>query len=164
MRLLSIFIVFAASMASASDFRTLDIGDSCDLIPAREEALASARVPWNAPAEEIYAFHGNAFDRNLLFTYFCQKGRLFSGNYYFPVEAADKIKDTYDDIHIRLTSLYGPPFVDSSDANPDARQRVPGVQMTTWRTPRINVTMSLQANLPREEPGQRLFVVVSKRN
>ena len=160
MRLVLVLIVFAYSAASAADFRTLDIGDSCESVPAREQVLASTTVPWNAPEGIIYAFHGSAFDRDLLFTYFCPKGHLFTGNYYFPVEDAEKVQETYRDVRQRLTSIYGSP--DSSDLNSDSRQRDAGIQMTTWKTAKLFVTMSIQPNHPNEEQGHRIFVVVAK--
>jgi len=149
---------------SVADFRTINIGDSCEAVPAREEALASTAVPWQGP-KDIYAFRGYDFGRDLLFSYLCPAGDLFAGNYYFPEEQPDGVIGTYHDVHRRLVSLYGKPFADSSDLQADPRFRASESRryMTTWWTPRLSITMAVMPNFPTEPQGLRVFVVIARR-
>jgi hypothetical protein len=103
-----------------------------------------------------------------MITYFCLKGTLFSGNYYFPVEQLDAAVNSYRAAYDLLVSMYGAPLVDNSpwqvgtsSKDPRAIASDPREYMTAWKTPRSNATISLMPNFPSESLGRRVFIVVS---
>jgi hypothetical protein len=162
MRQALMLVLFGASTALAADFRTLDMGEPCDSVPTREEALASVRIRWSEQADLIYAFRGNDFGREIVFTYFCPKSHLFAGNYYFPIQPQDKVMETYNDIHARLLALYGTPLLDTADFKPAFDGSHREIHQAAWKTSRIMVHLSLADNYPNEIEGRRVLVVVFK--
>ncbi len=79
-----------SSPLRAADFRTLDFGAACDSVVTREQARGSVPIPGEKiSGADVYGFRGREYDRDLVLTYFCPKGVLFSGNYYFPVEGLE---------------------------------------------------------------------------
>jgi hypothetical protein len=154
----------------AADFRALDIGDACASVQAKEEIRGSVAIPWKQlSGADTYAFRGRDFDRDLTITYFCPKGALFSGNYYFPVEQFDAVVNSYHKAYDLMISRYGTPFVDNSPWQLGAQERDPRwiasdprKYMTSWKTTRVFATMSLMQSFESEGPGWRVFVVVSR--
>jgi hypothetical protein len=163
-------LALLSAPVGAADFRVLDFGDACASIQAREEPLGSVAIPWQKiSGADIYAFKGREFNRELLITYFCPKGTLFSGNYYFPVEPLDVAVTSYRAAYDLLVSMYGAPFFDTSpwqvganDKDPRAIASDPQKYTTAWKTPRLHVALSLMPNFPSEGPGRRVFIVVTR--
>jgi len=108
-------LVLLSAPVGAADFRTLDIGDSCASVQAREKARGSIAIPWKQlSGADTYAFRGHDHGRDLTLTYFCPKGALFSGNYYFPVEQLEVAVNTYHAAYDVMVASYGTPFTDNS--------------------------------------------------
>jgi hypothetical protein len=170
MRLRLLTLALLSTPVAAADFRTLDFGDTCAPVKVREEAQGSVAIPWNQICgADIYAFRVRDYNRDLMITYFCPKGALFSGNWYFPVEPLDVAVSSYRDAYDLLVSQYGAPFLDSSpwqvgaDTNdPLAIASDPRMYMTSWKTAHLHTVMSLMPNLKSEHPGWRVFIVVSR--
>ena len=148
-------LILLVSPAMAADFRTLNFGDTCNATSAAESARGSSPIQWSR--ENVYALKGRDFDRDLTFTYFCPKGVLFSGNFYFPVEEPVIAVSSYHSAYDFLISTYGAPFVDntpwhvgSGTKDPRTVPSDPRNYLTSWRTARANVAMML---VPQGEGG-----------
>jgi hypothetical protein len=112
------------------------------------------------------AFEGKAFGRELIFTYFCPKGVLFTGNYYFPVETLNEVIASYESVHKQLSVTFGAPWLDNSPwmqpaVDPRWLQSDPKHYMTTWNTSRLRVSTSIMPSQEGEPKGWRLFMVYS---
>jgi hypothetical protein len=162
-------VTLAAAPAGAADFRTLDFGATCESVQAHEQARGSVAIPWGKiSGADVYAFRGRDYDRDLILMYFCPKGALFSGNYYFPVEQIETAVTSYRNTYDLLVSVYGAPFIDNTPwqvggstkdervINSDSRK-----YMTSWSTPRLHATISIMPSQESEGPGWRVFVVIS---
>ena len=167
-RLIATILVSAPVVAA--DFRTLDIGAQCDSVPAREQARGSVAIPWGeVSGADVYAFKARDYDRDLVLMYFCPKGSLFSGNYFFPVEKLEKAVTSFHNAYDLLVSVYGAPFIDNTpwqagESTKDERfvSAEPRKYMASWRTPRLHVAMSIMPSHASEGPGWRVFVVISR--
>lgn len=162
--------IIVSSPAPAEDFRTLNFGAACDSVQAREQARGSVAISsGKIPGADNYAFRGRDFDRDLTLTYFCPKGILFSGNYFFPVEQLEAAATSYRNAYDLLVSLYGAPYIDTTpwQVGGDTKDERavasnPRKYMTSWRTPRLHVTVSIMPSDESGEPGWRVFVVLSR--
>jgi hypothetical protein len=162
-----IAMILISAPAGAANFRGLEFGAPCAAAPAHEQARGSVAIPWKTnPGADVYAFTGREYNRDLVIIYACPQGTLVSGNYMFPVEQLEKTVSTYRDVHDRLVSIYGAPFIDSppwqvGTKDPRGISQHPQKYITSWRTPILNVAMSiLRTNEP---PGWRVFVVIDRR-
>jgi hypothetical protein len=166
MRTFVALLTLFATQTSASDFRAVDIGQPCSSVQAWEIAQGSTQIPWTAPTgAETYAFKARQFDQQIVVMYFCIHGSLFTGNYFFPIELLKQAVESYRSVDEKLLSSYGETFIDNSPWNrygemrlvaPDARN-----YMTVWTTARVSTTLSLMPNQPSENPGLRVFLVIS---
>jgi hypothetical protein len=171
MRKYVMVLALAVAPVHAADFRTLDIGNSCASVQALEEAQGSVEIPWQEmEGGELYAFRTQDLDRELIALYFCFKGHLFAGNYYFPIESLEDAAKSYRRVQELLISRYGAPFIDTSPGQADAAPRDPRLVVsdprkyyTSWRTSRLAPVMSIQPSLEPGTSGWRVFVVVSGR-
>jgi hypothetical protein len=161
-------LVFAATMfaasASAADFRALDFGQSCVWVPEWE--LAHGSTPAGAPAGNTgpqLAYTGREFDRDLYFFYFCRHGKLFSGNYFFPIVSLEHVSDVYSDVYTRLLSTYGEASADNSPVNRGdlsfSETDLPNIY-TNWRTSRVSVTLAIRPDRKGDNSGWRIVLVV----
>jgi hypothetical protein len=165
MRKLAFALMLFVLPVSATDFRALDIGQSC--ASAREWELARGSAPMQGragPGADIYSFEGREFDRDVYLSYFCMNGALFTGNYSFPIESLDQAVDSYRDIRERLLSIYGDTSDDASPWSGAGDIRSTGIDspiyMTHWKTARVSTTLSLMRNHPPEKAGWRVFLVI----
>jgi len=164
MRELFVLAVLTAISAHASDFRAVDIGGPCTTVTDWELARGSSLVPRKAPGMENYAFRVREFDRTVLATYVCINGKLFTGNYSFPVEGSSQVASSYRAAYTELVAQFGEPS--SSDVPwKGADNGVPVLIqasgfMTTWTTERLAVVLSIMPNRPTEAEGWRVFIVV----
>lgn len=166
-----IALALLSAPVAAADFRTLNFGDSCADVEGKERALGAVAVPWKQiSGADIYAFKIREYDRDLVMTYFCPKGKFFTGNYSYPIEQLDDAVKSYRGAYDWLISTYGAPFLDASpwQVGADSKEsgRIasdPKKYMTDWRTARLSITMMIAPNLPAEPPGWRVFIVVGER-
>jgi hypothetical protein len=147
----------------AGDFRLLDFGASCANVAAQEVALGAKEVRPRVEGMGILAFEGEAFDRRLDFTYFCPKGVLFTGDYYFPSQPLSDAVVSYEAAHKQLSTIYGAPVLDNSpwmQPAVDTRwlESNPLKYMTTWNTPRISIATIFLPSLPEQPPGWRVAI------
>lgn len=164
--------LFSAPVVGAADFRTLDLGATCNGVPVREQARGSVSIPWQKiSGADIYAFRGRGFGRDLTLMYFCPKGTLFSGNYLFPFEQLETAVASYHHTYDLLVSRYGPPFVDNTPwqvgrSTSEVRKHLrfistdPRKYMTAWKTPRLFIDMAMMPNRESEGRSWRLTVVI----
>jgi hypothetical protein len=169
-RLLAAILI--AAPVSASDFRTLDLGATCDGVQAREQARGSVSIPSQKNSgAEVYAFRGRDFGRDLTLEYFCPKGTLFSGNYLFPVEQLETAVTSYHNAYDLLVSRYGAPFFDNTPwqvgrSTSEVRKHRrfltldPREYMTAWKTPHLFVVTHLMSIHESEGRGWRVVVVI----
>jgi hypothetical protein len=164
-------IVFALGMfaisATAADFRAVDFGQYCSTIPEWEASQGSSPTPWPKPHAASYAFRVQQFDRIITATYVCADGKLIQGNYFFPVESWSQTTDSYRATYEALRDIYGDTIAESlpwrrkEDSEPPAITH-PRVYMTSWRTPKVSVTMYIVPNEQWEPVGWRVFVMEFK--
>jgi hypothetical protein len=165
MRHLALTILAWSGIASAADFRVLDLGARCADIALLEASLGSTKVEWT-PIEgaQVFGFRGSAFDRSLLFTYLCKHDVLMTGNYFFPIENLDTAVSSYRAVHDNLSGTYGAPRLDNSPwmqpyLEPRALQQDPRKYVTTWDNSRVAITISIMPAQPSEPEGLRVFVL-----
>jgi hypothetical protein len=167
MRLARFFPLLFVAPALSGDFRSLNFGDSCATVLTAETDRGSVSVPWSR--DDVHAFNGRDFNRDLTFTYFCPKGVLFAGNYYFPIESLHSALESYHDAYGLLISIYGAPFLDntpwqvgSDTSDPRAVSTDPRKYSTSWKTERTYVHIMLIPPKVSGEPDWRVFVVAMK--
>jgi hypothetical protein len=161
MRIIALVLTLTLQPACAGDFRLLDFGASCADVASQEVALGAKEVKWSVEGIGVRAFEGLAFDRKLVFTYFCPKGVLVAGDYYFPLEPLSDAVVSYEAAHKHLSATYGQAFSDNSPWSPagiDPRplERDPRKYLTTWISQGVSVTTIL---LPSKEPVASLWRV-----
>jgi hypothetical protein len=154
-------ILFTAP-ATASDFRMLEFGASCANVAAHESALGAREIK-RPDVMGLLAFEGIAFGRRLVFTYFCPKGVLFTGDYYFPSQPLPDAAASYEAVHAQLSATYGVPDSDNSPLTkppivPGWEVTDPRQYMTTWRTPRVSITTILLPSRKDEPTGWRVAI------
>lgn len=170
-RLAFLAVTLVAAPVGAADFRTLDVGATCDGVPAREQARGSVSIPWQEiSGADVYAFRGRDFGRDLTLMYFCPNGTLFTGNYLFPYEQLKTAVTSYHHAYDLLLSRYGAPFFDNTPwqfgrSTSEVRKHLrfisqdPRKYMTAWKTTRLFIDMAMMPN--RESEGRwRLTVVI----
>jgi hypothetical protein len=165
MRKVTFLLAVFAISADAADFRALEMGQSCATAPQWEIAHGSTQVPGNASAgAETLGFNVEAFNRAIFASYFCVKGKLFTGNYSFPIETWTRVVESYRMAYQTLQSTYGTPNLEDPPRSADANEPPNAVNtrryLTTWRTARLSVVMSIMPNQPTEPSGWRVFVVI----
>ena len=163
MRFATLILFLLSAPGLASDFRTLDFGASCADVVVQEIALGSKQVPPRVEGMGILAFKGQGFDRQLDFTYFCPKGVLFAGDYYFPSQPLSDSFVTYETVYKALSAMYGAPVLDNSPLKQPSLgsrwlEEDPFKYMTTWNTPRVSVATILLRSFPEEPAGWRVAV------
>src|SRR5688572_535799 len=100
MRIATVVLLSFSVTAHAAKFRVLDFGDICTAVPELEAAPGSISIPWKQPdGEDLYAFKGRAFDREVSIVYHCVKGSLYGGSYFFPLEPLDEAVESYKSIY-----------------------------------------------------------------
>jgi hypothetical protein len=139
-----LLLVLVAAPVGAADVRVLNMGDACAGVEAKEAALGSKTVSWEGtPREYAHAFEVSEFGRDVVVMYWCQKGRLFTGNYRFPWEELNAAATSFRSVHDHLLEMYGTPFLDSSPwhvrdaAQPAIIASQPSQYMSEWRTSRV---------------------------
>ena len=158
LRCLPVVAPVIAWPAVAADFRALDVGSRCDAIRSFEESQGSVPIPWHTvPGEELEAFRGRAFERDVSIVYLCIEGRLVAGHYLFPSEDFERVVKSFAEIHAALAAAYGEPFLDTSPRTPhaDATKYV-----AAWRTPRVRVSLSLVPQR-KQSSNWQVFVMTS---
>ena len=167
------FLVTAALISwpvCAADFRGVDLGSSCAPVHDLEKEQGSVPIKWREiEGGELHAFNGREFDRDVTILYFCIDGHLFTGNYYFPLEDLDRAVKSFGEAHDSFEAMYGQPFLDTSpwafrtdpDLDPRAVSSDPTRYMTTWKTSRVRVTVSLMPRDDKPDPKWQVFIVVS---
>ncbi len=108
-RLMILLVVFAFP-ADAADFRSVDIGASCNNVDAWEMAHGSTRNVTHAdPGLEVYSYNIGEFGRRVKVRYLCHSEKFFSGHYDFPIETWAQAVETYIDVYDSLRSIHGDP-------------------------------------------------------
>jgi hypothetical protein len=170
MRSLAIPALLLSWAVCAADFRAIDLGSPCASVRELEKERGSVPIPWKEmEGGELYAFSGREFDRDVTILYFCIDGHLFTGNYYFPFEDLDQAVKSYGEAHDSFEGTFGRPFLDSSpwvfrtdpDLDPRAVSSDPARYMTTWKTSRARVTLSLMSRDTKPDRKWQVFIVVS---
>jgi hypothetical protein len=110
------FVLFiAAAPVVAADYRGANFGDDCARVQAQEKARGSSAIPWKQMSgADIYAFQVRENDRDLVMTYFCPKGKLFTVNYSFPTEKLETALQSYRAALDWLSSMFGAPDPETS--------------------------------------------------
>src|ERR1700730_5601951 len=107
---LTILLVIFALPAGAADFRSIDIGQSCNTVDAWEMAHGSTRnITHSNSGLEVYSYNVEQFGRRLIVRYLCNSGKFFSGHYDFPREPWPQAVKTYGDAYNSLRSTHGAP-------------------------------------------------------
>jgi hypothetical protein len=124
-------------------------------------------IKWRVEGIGMIAFEGIAFDRRVVIAYFCPKGELFTGNYFFPVEEMAAALASYEAVHKQLSAIYGAPWLDNTPwmqpaVDPRWLQSDSRYYSTTWDTSRIKVTTMLMPSQADERPGWRIAIVVGR--
>jgi hypothetical protein len=161
-------LVLAASFAGtayAGDFRQLDFGSSCADVRSQDLTLGSETDSTFASDQGILHFRGVAFEKKVSYTYLCPQGYLAGGSYLLPSEPLELAKESYKAIFEKISHEYGVPFIDNS---PWSHRVHPGMvrpedvrYMSSWRTPRVVVTISLGQLDGEPKDGWRVFVSYS---
>jgi hypothetical protein len=135
----------------AEDFRVLDFGSSCAALQELEQATGSKPLA-GVSAPNIQGFKGLAFDREASIVYVCKQGKFALGNYFFPGQHFDGALKNLHDVYDNLTAKYGAPFLNNSpwqagpNKDPAAVASDPSKYSVTWRTERVDTTISLVSN------------------
>jgi hypothetical protein len=163
MRIATPLLTLLSLPAFAGDYRSLDIGDSCENVAVQETKLGSKPIEWHVKDMPILAFEGVAFDRRLIFTYFCPNGALLAGDYYLPSEPPSDAVESYEAVHKNLSAIYGAPAIDNTPwmqpaVDPQWLERDPQRYMTIWRTTRVSVTTIFLPSQNDEPAGWRVAV------
>jgi hypothetical protein len=163
MRFVMPVLALLSAPAFCADFRMLDFGASCANVAAQETSSGAKQIQWRVEGTGILAFEGQAFDQRLVFTYFCPKGVLFTGDYYFPSEPLAEATASYEVAHKQLSTTYGPPVMDNapwvqSVVDSHRLESDPRKYMTAWHTPRVSVTTILLPSQDNEPPGWRVAI------
>jgi hypothetical protein len=142
---------FFCAPLSAADFRTLDFGSACAAVQELEAAIGSRPMP-GASNPNVQAFKGRAFDRDASIVYVCKDGKLAAGNYFFPGQHFDSALRNLHDVYDTLSGKYGAPFINHSpwQVGPSKDTTLiasdPSTYSVTWRSERIDTTISLVSN------------------
>jgi hypothetical protein len=155
-----------AARVYGADFRVLDFEETCAHADQREEALGSTRIGWNPSGPEYVAFQAQEFERQVSVLYFCPKGVLFTGNYFFPTESTEEALKSLQFLYDSLNSTYGEPFLDNTpwQKYSDLRFVSPDPQryMVTWKSSRVQTTMSLVPGDDKSDSTWHVLVIVRK--
>jgi len=158
--------VASASPALANDFRVLDWGESCAPVLEREKVMGSKPLAWNPSGPEYLAFEDEAFGKRLSILYFCPRGALFSGNYFFPPESFDGALGSLRLVYDELTSRYGLPWLDTTPWQPNQDPRAvaagPSQYMVTWVHSRTRTSISVKQIIDAPGATWRVFVVATE--
>lgn len=157
------FSLFLSGSITAADFRALDIGGSCEDIAAAEAALGSTPIEWPALQWGVmHAFEGRAFDSGVRIAYLCSDGKLVTGNFFFQAGDLTAALANYGIVHAELSKTHGDAYLDNSRwMQPmDSRwlESDPEKYSTTWRTPRVWVTMNILPIIEAGRPGLQLAI------
>lgn len=161
MRIATIWVAVLATPTLATDFRTLDFGDSCAEVVSKESDLGSKATKSSAEGMGVFTFEGLEFDRQVVFSYFCSNGAFLAGDYYFPSETPSDAVASYERIHKLLTDLYGPPVMDNTPwmpagENRDWLEKEPMRYRTTWHSARVSVNALFLPSLEDQPKGWRV--------
>lgn len=156
-------VILISPLVNAADFRILDFGATCEGVQVREQGAEIAGAG-------AHAFSGQDFARGVTVKYLCGKKEwpLFVGNYLFPIEPLGKAVTSYHKVYVRLISIYGTPYLDTTrwqvgartkdqrNINPDPRK-----YGTYWKTPRLLINLVMTQSYKSRVRGWRAFVVIS---
>jgi hypothetical protein len=166
MRWLVITLTLMAARVYGADFRVLDFEETCAHAGQREGALGSRQIGWNPSGPEYLAFQAQEFERQVSVLYFCPKGVLFTGNYFFPTEGFDDALESFRSLYDSLNSTYGEPFLDNTPWQRNSDRRFvspdPHRYMVTWKSSRVQTTMSVMRGHDKSDSTWHVFVVVRK--
>src|SRR6188508_989932 len=166
MRWLVITLTLMAARACGADFRVLDFEETCANARQREEALGSKPIGWNPPGPEYVAFQAQEFERDVSILYFCPKGALLTGNYFFPTESFEEALKSLRSLYDNLSSTYGEPFVDNTPwqrvADPRFVSSDPHKYMVTWKSTRVRTSISVMPGHDEASSTWHVFVIVAK--
>lgn len=148
---LTILPLILALPAGAADFRSIDIGQSCDAVDPWEMAHGSTRNITRADAGlEVHSFNVEQFGRRVTVRYLCHDGKFFSGHYVFPLEPWSQAAETYRAVYNALRSIYGAASPDDPGSDDiDNKARSPNhwtTHISVWTGSNADTTLSIVPN------------------
>jgi hypothetical protein len=128
---------------------------------SKESFLGSKQIKSRLDDVSLPTFEGLEFDIGVVFNYFCPKGALVAGDYYFPSEPLADAVASYERVHKLLSKLYGPPVTDNTPwmppgENRDWIEKQPLRYRTTWHSPRVSVNALFLPSLEDQPKGWRV--------
>ena len=162
---LTISLVIFALPAGAADFRSIDIGQTCNTVDAWEMAHGSTRNITHADSGlEVYSYNVEEFGRRVIVRYFCHYGKFFSGHFDFPREPWLQAVETYRNTYNSLRSIHGAP---STEAHPsddiDNQARSPNhwtTHISVWKDSKANTVLSIVPSQPSKPELDQWHVLI----
>jgi hypothetical protein len=148
MHRLTILLMIFTVPAGAADFRSIDIGQSCNAVDAWEMAHGSTRNITRAdPGLEVYSYNVEQFGRRVIVRYLCHYGKFFSGHYDFPLEPWPQAVKTYRATYNSIRSIHGAPSTeDHASDDIDNRARSPNhwtTHISEWKDSKADIVLSI---------------------
>ena len=161
MRTLLFLLAVLPSIATAADFRVIDIGGPCNAVRGLEEAQGSVSIPWkHVEGADLQAFRGWAFDREVSILYLCRNGRLYSGTYFLPPEHVEQALASYDRLYDALVASYGQPFYTPPGAEAHSITADPKKRSVSWDTARVYVHLQLSSDSDADPQTWRAWLTI----
>ena len=162
MRTLVSILAILAGPTWAGDFRGSDFGESCAEVKAQELSIGSKfETTFNKDPESLH-FRGNAFGREVVFTNLCPRGLLSGGSDAFRIEPLQAARESYAKIFREIVQTYGAPFDDNSPGRKSPYPAMPDPAefnyMTSWKTPRVFITIGIWKAESEEPDTWRVIV------
>ena len=156
-----LLLCLVASAAFAADFRTLDIGDSCENVVEQETNLGSTLIQEGSDGSQ-YFFMASLFDRAVTVVYWCSENVLFRGVYLFDKTDYRDARALYARAKASVTRTFGTPVHDEESEEFRNKLREPGLlkkeqaYAAIWQKQDLRVHLSLYG--PAGGEGWRAFL------
>jgi hypothetical protein len=162
---LTISLVIFALPAGASDFRSIDIGQTCNIVDAWEMAHGSTRNITHADSGlEVYSYNVEEFGRRVIVRYFCHYGKFFSGHFDFPREPWLQAVETYRNTYNSLRSIHGAPSTEDHPSDDiDNKARSPNhwtTHISVWKDSKANTVLSIVPSQPSKPELDQWHVLI----
>ena len=160
MKNLVIFTVLALStnIASAGDFRTLNFGDSCLEVTAREYQLGNSPNTEAKNNSARYEFYGVFLDRAVTISYHCDEdGNFNQGMYAFDLWNDKDLESFFNIARPNLEQVFGPPSFEGSKI--DTAQRFDSfTHALRWDKERVTINVNVVGNFDGPDSRKRFQI------
>ena len=151
-------ILLMTTSAPAADFRSLNFGESCSDVVAREYRLGNSPRPAEDQQDTGYQFNGVFLDRAVTIVYFCDEtGRLDRGMYAFELITETDLEAFFRVARPGLEHRLGPPSFDGSKIN-TARRFDNFTHALRWDTERATINLKVVGNFDQPDAQKQLQI------